>query len=100
MTREDALQAMIDGKYVAHRNFSSDEYIYMIAQNIFSEDGYNMKTVHDEFWRSRSGGYWEDGWEIYTGELTHIKKKETNINQLFFCDPTEDIAPDPFEGLF
>ena len=71
MTREEALQAMIDGEKVTHRFFSDNEYIYMKAQNIFTEEGYDMGTVHDEFWRMRGDnldGYrqnWLEGWSIY-----------------------------------
>lgn len=42
MTREEALQAMINGEKVTHRYFTSDEYIYMKGGNIFSEEGYNF----------------------------------------------------------
>ena len=69
MTREEALQAMIDGEKVTHRFFTSDEYIYMKAQDIFTEEGYNMGTVHDEFWWIRGdrpgSEMWLDDWEIF-----------------------------------
>lgn len=65
MTKEEALQAMIDGEKVSHRYFSSDEYIYMIAQDIWTEDGYNCGTVNGVFWQERDGENWENGWSIY-----------------------------------
>lgn len=69
MTRDEALQAMIDGEKVTHRFFSSDEYIYMKAQNIFTEDGYDCGTVNQSFWisrGSRSGDdMWLEDWSIY-----------------------------------
>ena len=69
MTREEALQAMIDGHKVTHRFFTSDEFIYMKAQDIYTEEGYNMGTVNSEFWRMRGdepgGELWHDGWSLY-----------------------------------
>jgi hypothetical protein len=67
MTKEQALQAMIDGEKVTHRYFSSDEYIYMVAQNIFTEDGFDCGTVNQAFWRQRDGENWETGWSLYEG---------------------------------
>lgn len=92
MTREDALQAMIDGNIIRHRYFGDDEYIYMKGQFIFTEEGYNMWSVHDEFWQSRKGGAWEDGWEI-CGNLT---KEVTNPN-----NDDDDQLPSTFTiGMF
>jgi len=69
MTREDAVQEMIDGKKVTHVYFTDDEYIYMKGQDIWSEDGYNFGTVNDEFWRTKSENpCFDDQWWIYTGE--------------------------------
>jgi len=69
MTREQALQAMIDGEKVTHRFFTSDEYIYMKAQNIFTEEGYDCGTTTQDFWverGSRLGGeMWLTDWSIY-----------------------------------
>jgi len=62
MTRDEALQAMIDGEKVSHRFFSSDEYIYMVAQNIFTEEGYDCGTVNQAFWISRGGRSGDDAW--------------------------------------
>ena len=65
MTRDEALQSMIDGNKVTHRFFEIHEYIYMKGQDIFTEEGYNMGNVWDEFWRMRNGKEWQTGWEIY-----------------------------------
>ena len=68
MTRDEALQAMIDGYLVTHRLFSADEYIYMIAQDIYMEDDVNVGTVNDDFWMNRGGKLggemWLDDWEV------------------------------------
>jgi hypothetical protein len=82
MTREEALQAMIDGEKVTHRFFASNEYIYMKAQNIFTEEGYDMGTVHDEFWWRRGDnrdGYrhmWHEDWSIYNDENDETEDTE------------------------
>jgi len=69
MTRDEALQAMIDGEKVTHRFFVDDEYIYMVAQNIFTEEGYNCGTTYQEFWVERGGRLgseaWHKDWSIY-----------------------------------
>jgi len=65
MTRAEAYQAMIDGEKVTHKYFGDNEYLYMIAQNIYTEDGFDMGTIHDEFWRWRNTKPFDDGWEIY-----------------------------------
>lgn len=68
-SREEALQLMIDGYKITHRFFGSNEYIYMIAQNIFSEEGYDCGTVTQAFWHSRGGRPgdtdWLSGWRIF-----------------------------------
>ena len=65
MTKEEALQAMILGEKVAHRFFTSDEFIYMESQYIYMEDDICVGTISGEFWISRSGGFWEKDWAIY-----------------------------------
>ena len=69
MTREHALQAMIDGEKVTNPYFTDDEYIYMMNNHIWSEDGYNFGTVNDEFWQAKVNNQsFDDNWWIYTGE--------------------------------
>ena len=65
MTKEEALQAMMDGEKITHRFFEIHEYLYMKGQDIFTEEGYNMGNVWDEFWTMRNEKYWKTGWEIY-----------------------------------
>ena len=68
-SREEALQLMIDGYKITHRFFGNGEYVYMIAQNIFTEDGYDCGTVTQAFWYSRGGRpgdtKWLSGWRIF-----------------------------------
>lgn len=72
MTRDEALQAMIDGEKVTHLYFTDEEFIYMKGQDIWSEDGYNFGTVHDEFWWGKQMSTFDDGWSIY-------REKDENI---------------------
>lgn len=65
MTRDEALQAMINGHKVTHIYFTDDEYIYMVAQNIYSEEGYDFGTVNDEFWRNKNIPAFQNDWGIY-----------------------------------
>lgn len=65
MTRAEAYQAMIDGEKVTHKYFGDNEYVFMIAQCIYTEDNCGMGTIHDDFWRLRQAESFNDGWEIY-----------------------------------
>ena len=65
MTREDALEMIIGGEKVTHEYFSDDEFIYMKDDDIYTEEGFNMGTVNDEFWIIRKTEMFDDGWSIY-----------------------------------
>ena len=58
MTREEARQALIDGKRVKHYNFTASEYLYMDGNRIMTEDGYFFTDRFDE------NEWMEDGWVI------------------------------------
>jgi hypothetical protein len=60
MTKEEAIQAMQEGKAVAHRNFTDDEHIIMQKGEIYDEAGYCLKG----FWECRQGESFQDGWRI------------------------------------
>lgn len=62
MTKEEAIQAMKDGKKVTHRYFSEDEYVYMKDERIHCELNYD---INNEFWLIRSQDWWNDGWELF-----------------------------------
>jgi len=64
-SKEDALQHMINGHKVSHRFFTNDEYIHMIAQNIFTEDGCDCGTVSEFFWTSKHTEEWQKNWRIF-----------------------------------
>ena len=66
-TMEEILQLMIDGYRVTHRYFTDNEYIYMEAQNIFDESGYDFGTVNEEFWIHKlNNEKFQNGWLIYS----------------------------------
>jgi hypothetical protein len=45
LTISEAVQAMKNGRKVAHPYFTSDEYIFMIDDHIFDENGYDLGTI-------------------------------------------------------
>lgn len=64
MTKEEAIAAMREGKKVAHRYFSPDEWITMKAGKIETEEGY--RVVPAEFWNYREQKEWQSDWVLYT----------------------------------
>ena len=71
MTRDEAKQALLDGKTIRHSNYGDDEFIYMDMGGIRDENGYHMGGFLDEFWTRYQ--VWKDGWEI-TEKVKTIKK--------------------------
>jgi len=69
MTATEALLALYEGRKVTHRFFTDEEYIYMKNHDIYTEEGYNMGTVFDDFWQRRGGpggdDSWAKDWSIY-----------------------------------
>ena len=67
MTKEEAIQAMLDGKKVTHRYFEKGEYMFLSDKktNTYQfEDGCEIDAV--DFWRShRNDECWEEDWEIF-----------------------------------
>lgn len=64
MTKQEAIQAMQDGKKVRHEYFSDDEFIFMIDDEICDERGFQMRAGNIDFWTDRKGEQWENGWSI------------------------------------
>ena len=63
MTKEEAIQAMKDGKKVTHNYYSEDEWMTMEGNRIVLEDGCSCYAY--EFWEIRHGFGWNDGYSIY-----------------------------------
>lgn len=61
MTREEAFEAMKQGKKIRHIYFSSGEHLEMKdLYTIIDEEGYEFNRG----WHIRKGGIWESGWSI------------------------------------
>lgn len=71
MTREEILAYLRGNLYkrVTHRLFDSCEFLYAAEDGIYDENGYLFEDwdegsfAHNGL-RMRTGGPWEDGWEI------------------------------------
>lgn len=61
MKKIQALEIMLQGGYVRHQNYSPEEHIHMESSHIIDESGYDMGTIHDEFWSQIQK--WEEDWE-------------------------------------
>ena len=66
MTKDDAKQAMLEGKKETHDYFSPNEWATMQGNEVVLEDG--VHCSEDEFWKYRSAKYFEYGWSIYGAE--------------------------------
>jgi len=63
MNKQQAIDAMLQGKKVTHRFFTDDEWVTMNEQGeIVSEDGVNHGLY---FWKLRSHADWETDWNIH-----------------------------------
>jgi hypothetical protein len=64
MTKEEAIQAMKDGKKVRHQYFARDEWVTMVTMGqMVLEDGVECSPY--EFWRWRIGPSWDIDWFLY-----------------------------------
>jgi hypothetical protein len=62
MTKQEAIQAMGQGKKVTHEYFMSHEWITLKKGSIYTEDGYSISPAL--FFKDRAGKQWEEGWSI------------------------------------
>jgi hypothetical protein len=64
MTKEEAIQAMKEGKRVTHHWFSPTEWMEGFGRKDYRfEDG--VVCSYNEFWRWRDDASWEDGWSVF-----------------------------------
>jgi hypothetical protein len=72
MNKEEAIEAMKDGKKITHQYFAKDEWITMNWRGeIETEEGYK----HDfaEYWHYRQDEHWQEGYSIFVEPM--VKKK-------------------------
>jgi len=63
MNKQEAIQAMLEGKKVTHRYFTDDEWVTMENGKIVFEDG--IRCSPEEFWKWRTEECFETDWSIY-----------------------------------
>lgn len=59
MTKEEAIIALTQGKVITHEYFGKEEYIHLVNNKHYFEDGVQ---VPKEWWNK---GYLSDNWSIY-----------------------------------
>lgn len=62
MTKDEAIQAMQDGKTIHHYLFASNEWMAMRMGMIILEDG--VVCTPEEFWQWRTMSAWDEGYEV------------------------------------
>lgn len=63
MSKEEAIQAMMNGKKVTHRFFLSDEWMTMRDGMIVLED--EVICDFSEFWMWCTDVVWDSGYELF-----------------------------------
>jgi len=67
MTKEEAIEAMKSGKNITHIYFTDNEYMTMTGNKIIFED--DASCWAHEFWATRNGIGWNDGYSIYKNKI-------------------------------
>lgn len=58
-----AILALTHGDRIRHSSFSNDEWLQMDSDgHLTDEQGLILSWL--EFWNIRTGGIWEDGWDV------------------------------------
>lgn len=65
MTKQEAIEAMQQGKKVHHAYFTPSEYIHIVDGKLVDENDYSMDHEGVNFWTDRQGIAWQTGWNIY-----------------------------------
>lgn len=68
MTKQEAINAMQEGERITHYLFSSHEWMTMKHGYIVLEDG--VVCPPSEFWKWRTASLWDDGYEVWSEQLT------------------------------
>ncbi len=70
MSKDEAIQAMKEGKKVTHRFFTPTEFITMRSGHIVDELGYHLNAK--QFWSFREHESFETDWSIYEPQLASV----------------------------
>jgi len=62
MTRNEAREALVQGKTVRHEYYTDGEWLKFNGITLFTEDGYHKGDFTGEFWTKYQ--VWNDGWSI------------------------------------
>lgn len=65
MNKNEARQAMHEGKKVTHKFFAPYEWVSIQDGYLILEDG--VKCSEEEFWKWRTNYWWDTDWEIFKG---------------------------------
>lgn len=65
MTKQQAINAMIDGHKVTHQYFGETEWVKSSKNGLVYELEDGVKLYKNEFWKYRQGDGFEVGWEIF-----------------------------------
>jgi hypothetical protein len=79
MTKQEAIQAMQQGKKVTHQYFTPDEWMTMEDGLIILEDGVRCKPF--EFWQWRNSEKWEDGYSMLNEAVQTNGASQEKLNQ-------------------
>ena len=66
MNKEEAKQALKEGKKITHEYFEKHEFVMKhptISGYIVFEDG--VAQSESNFWNLRKDNYWDKGWELF-----------------------------------
>jgi hypothetical protein len=74
MNKKEAEIALQQGHKIKHEYYSDNEYIFMVDDVIFSEEGYSHGNINSEFWIKYQ--IWDSGWDYYNKIVPQEPAKE------------------------
>lgn len=64
MSKDEAIQALKDGKKLKHQYFSPGEWVRQFSPMVYEfEDG--VRQHKEEFWNMRTAKTWNTEWELF-----------------------------------
>lgn len=79
MTRKEAIQALSNGQRVRHAYFTDEEWVEQDGCYYIFEDGVHCNK--SDFWSFRSGGAWENDWEVVS-RITPMISPQSYIDDI------------------